>query len=106
MNAMTMNRAIAEKFPSAVIALHNIDPHDRITVDGLPISLSDDALQALRSFQHDTIVALADCMAVCAADLEKNNRQVTPEELKRQAQMLRDYAETLLPRSAAEEAVR
>ncbi|HEU0369085.1 MAG TPA: hypothetical protein VFR42_07745 [Candidatus Acidoferrum sp.] len=97
MNTLSMNRAIASTFPDPEAVLHRIDPLDRITIGELPLSLRDDALQVLRSFQRETINALADRLVDAAARLEQTNNHVTFDDLKREAQALRDYAETLAP---------
>jgi uncharacterized coiled-coil protein SlyX len=65
-----------------------------------PYSLLVDKFQAheaIRSFQRDTINTLADCLVREAARLERTNGFLKIEDLKREAQALRDYAETLAP---------
>jgi hypothetical protein len=64
------------------------------------------ANDAEKLLQRDTINVLADCLVREAARLERTNGLVRVEDLKREAQALRDYAENLAPRSAAEEATR
>jgi hypothetical protein len=54
---------------------------------------------AERLLQRDTINTLADCLVRAAARLESVNDFVTFEDLKREAQALRDYAQTLAPSS-------
>jgi len=80
---MSMNRAIAAKFPDPCEVAKRI-PYERWTV-------------VLTDLQRDTINALADCLANAAARLESTNSHVTFDDLKREAQALRDYAETLVP---------
>jgi hypothetical protein len=53
--------------------------------------------EAERLLQRDTINTLADCLVREAARLERTNGFVRFEDLKREAQALRDYAETLAP---------
>jgi|SRR5579864_106755 len=103
-NCFSQNKAIRASFPTPELVLHNIDPRDNILIDGLPLSLSESALQAVKSFQRDTINTLADCLVREAARLERVNGFVRIEDLKREAQALRDYADTLAP--AAPEANR
>jgi hypothetical protein len=67
-----------------------MDKSIRCTV---PIPAND----AERLLQRDTINTLADCLVNCAVRIEATNSFVTFEDLKREAQALRDYAETLAP---------
>jgi hypothetical protein len=50
-----------------------------------------------RLLQIDTIKALADLLVETAARMESENRVVTSMELRRDAEALRDYTETLSP---------
>ncbi|HKV94927.1 MAG TPA: hypothetical protein VJW20_20445 [Candidatus Angelobacter sp.] len=92
-NSVSLNAAIASKFPDPAHALELL-------------GVADDPLRILKSFQRDTITSLADCMVTEAARLERENKSLDWKELKRQAQILRDYAETLLPAGPGQEATR
>ena len=92
MNTLSMNRAIASKFPDPEAVISRLGP----CLIG-PHIIYQDALAVLRDFQRDTINALADRLVDAAARLEQTNNHVTVDDLKREAQALRDYAETLAP---------
>ena len=97
-NTARMDEAIASKIPKPADALQRFEPIAELMAVSIPFAqLSDDALEVLKSFQHDTILGLADCLVSFAHDMETRNVKVSPEELKRNAQYLRDYADTLVP---------
>jgi hypothetical protein len=94
-NSFSQNKAIRSKFP---------DPDElaKRLLGPTPYSLLVDKFQAheaIRAFQRDTINTLSDCLAREAGRLEAINGFVTVEDMKREAQALRDYAETLIPRA-------
>jgi flagellar basal body rod protein FlgF len=60
----------------------------------------------LLAFQANTIEAMADYLITEARKFELTNKTITFEELKAAGANLKQYAETLAPRSAAEEATR
>jgi|GEM_PF-6270788 hypothetical protein len=72
MNSFSMNASIRAKFPTP--------QNDRE-----------------RLLQVDTINALSNLLVEVAARLESTNQIVTPADLRREAQALRDYTETLAP---------
>jgi hypothetical protein len=76
MNSLTMNEAIRAKFP-------------------VPMDDSE------RRLQINTINALADLLVEAATRLEQTKRNVTFEDLRREAQALRDYTETVAPDTEA-----
>ncbi|MFL6310622.1 MAG: hypothetical protein ACJ71W_00825 [Terriglobales bacterium] len=92
-NCFSQNKAIRATFPDpGELAKQLLGP--------APYSLLVDKFQAheaIRSFQRDTINTLADCLVREAARLERTNGFLKIEDLKREAQALRDYAETLAP---------
>jgi hypothetical protein len=102
MNSLSLNKSIHSTFPDPVEAAR------RLFKDGAggcsDLVYVDHALEVLRAFQRDTINTLANCLVREAARLESTNDFVRFEDLKREAQALRDYAETLAP--AAPEATR
>jgi hypothetical protein len=69
---MSMNEAIRAKFPTP-------------------------ANDAERLLQIDTMNAMADLLVDAATRLELTQQHVTFEDLRREAQALRDYTETLCP---------
>jgi hypothetical protein len=93
MNSLSMDKAIHSTFPDPDAAAQHLSDV------GLSSCHVDHALHTLRAFQRDTINTLAACLVNCAARLEAINHFVTPEDLKREAQALRDYADTLTPTS-------
>jgi hypothetical protein len=101
-NCFSQNKAIRATFPDPTAAARTLFK------DGAggcsDIVYVDHALETLRNFQRDTINTLADCLVREAARLERTNGFLKIEDLKREAQALRDYAETLAP--AAPEANR
>jgi flagellar basal body rod protein FlgF len=60
----------------------------------------------LLAFQANTIEAMADYLISEARKFELTNKTITFAELKAAGATLRQYGETLAPRSAAEEATR
>jgi hypothetical protein len=94
-NSFSQNKAIRSKFP---------DPDEAaayMEVEFLSPSTPNDTFRQIRArmraFQRDTINTLADCLVREAGRLEAINGFVTVEDMKREAQALRDYAETLIP---------
>jgi uncharacterized coiled-coil protein SlyX len=63
-------------------------------------------IEVLRTFQANTIDALADYLIAEARKLELTNKTITFADLKAAGAKLREYSEQLAPRSAAEEATR
>jgi hypothetical protein len=50
-------------------------------------------LAELKYLQRDTIIAVADCMDAAASKFERVNKlAITPDDLRCEAQKLRDYA--------------
>jgi hypothetical protein len=103
-NSFSQNKAIRATFPS----LHNVltdplDRVDRLEKYGQPFTaehraeLRNSIIETAKALQRDTINTLADCLVREAARLESTNDFVRFEDLKREAQALRDYAETLAP---------
>jgi hypothetical protein len=94
-NCFSQNKAIRATFPDADEAAACME------VEFLSPSTPNDTMRQIRSrmraFQRDTINAMADCLVREAARLESTNDFVRFEDLKREAQALRDYAETLAP---------
>jgi hypothetical protein len=92
-NSFSQNKAIRSTFPDpGELAQRLLGPAPyQVLVDKF------EAHEAIRAFQRDTINTLADCLVHCAVRLEATNNFITTEDLKREAQALRDYAETLRP---------
>jgi hypothetical protein len=96
-NSFSQNKAIRSKFP---------DPDEAaayMEVEFLSPATANDTFRQIkarmRAFQRDTINTLADCLVREAGRLEAINGFVTVADMRRQAQALRDYAETLVPRA-------
>jgi uncharacterized coiled-coil protein SlyX len=96
MNSLSLNKAIHSTFPDPEAAVSRLGL-ELGTAPGTILVDVVKALEVLRAFQRDTINTLADCLVREAARLESTNDFVRFEDLKREAQALRDYAETLAP---------
>jgi hypothetical protein len=90
-NSFSQNKAIRSKFPDPAIARDRIDklPSNEFRLVSI--------MAELLAFQANTIDTLADCLVREAGRLEAINGFVTVADMKRQAQALRDYAQTLAP---------
>jgi hypothetical protein len=102
-NSFSQNKAIRAKFPDPDEAAAYMEAEFLSPSIG-PHGTMRQIRARMRAFQRDTINTLADCLVREAGRLEAINGFVTIEDLKRQAQALRDYADTLAP--AAPEATR
>ena len=59
-------------------------------------------LAEMRSFQRDTVVALADYLISEARKFELTNKTITFEELKTAGRKLAEYAKTIVPGDLAD----
>lgn len=97
-NSFSHNKAIRSTFPDPVRAVQRMfEDGDGNLLSLRCLQYKDGALDIVGAFQRDTINTLADCLAREAGRLESVNGFVTVEDLKRHAQALRDYAQTLAP---------
>lgn len=95
-NSFSQNKAIRATFPDpeeAAACLEVVFSSPALEPHATMVQIKD----RMRLFQRDTINTLADCLVREAARLEQTNGLVTFEDLKREAQALRDYARTLAP---------
>ena len=95
-NSFSHNKAIHATFPDPVAALTRLGLELGTSPGTLLVKL-EEAGELLHLFQRDTINALANCLVQEAGRLEAINGLVAVEDLKRHAQALRDYADTLVP---------
>jgi hypothetical protein len=56
----------------------------------------------LIALQHDSIIALADCMNDAARQLDLNHLKLTPDELRAEAAKLKSYADCMFPGGVAD----
>jgi len=100
-NSFSQNKAIRATFPNpdeaaAYMEVEFLSPSSSST----PHDTMRQIRARMRAFQRDTNT-LADCLVREAARLESINGFVTIEDMKREAQALRYYADTLAPAAPA-----
>lgn len=95
-NCFSQNKAIRASFPDPDAAAQRLG-QELGTARGTMLVNIEEAAVSMRLFQRDTINTMADCLVREAARLERTNGIVLIEDLKREAQALRAYAETLAP---------